>query len=76
VQVAKGDIHVVPSDKGWRVEVEGSGRARSNHATQAEARTAARDMARRNKVELLVHGRNGQIRERNSYGQDPRRSPG
>ena len=22
----KGDVHVVPSDKGWRVEVEGSGR--------------------------------------------------
>jgi hypothetical protein len=24
------------------------------------------------KVELLVHARNGQIRERNTYGEDPR----
>lgn len=72
----EGDVHVVPSEKGWRVEVEGSGRARSTHATQAEAATAARDVARRNKSELLIHGRDGQIRSRNSYGHDPRASKG
>ena len=32
----KGDVHVVPSDKGWRVEIEGTGGARSTHETQAE----------------------------------------
>jgi hypothetical protein len=74
--MAKGDVHVVPSDRGWRVETEGSARARSTHQTQAEARQAARELARRNKVELLVHGRNGQIRERNTYGNDPRRTNG
>jgi hypothetical protein len=74
--VPKKDVHVVPSDKGWRVEVEGSSRARSTHATQADARRAGRDVARANKSELLVHGRNGQIRERSSYGSDPRASKG
>jgi Uncharacterized protein conserved in bacteria (DUF2188) len=74
--VAQGDIHVVPSDAGWRVEVEGLGRARSTHATQAEARTAARDLARRKESELLVLGRNGRIRERNTDGPDPRPSKG
>jgi len=75
--MATGDIHVVPSENGWRVEAEGSDRARSTHNTQAEARSAARDLARKNKVELLVHGRNGQVRERNTYtGHDPRRSKG
>jgi Uncharacterized protein conserved in bacteria (DUF2188) len=72
----KGDVHVVPSDKGWRVEVEADGRARSTHPTQSEARLAAREIARRSKRELLVHGRDGRIRERNTYGKDPRRTKG
>jgi hypothetical protein len=76
VGMAKGDIHVVPSANRWRVEVEGSGRASSTHETQAEARSAGREVARRNKVELLVHGRNGRIRDRSTYGKDPRRSKG
>jgi hypothetical protein len=74
-RMATGDVHVVPSDKGWRVEVEAA-RARSTHETQAEARQAAREIARRSKAELLVHGRNGQIRERNTYGKDPRKTKG
>ena len=74
--MAKGDVHVVAGDKGWRVEVEGTACARSTHTTQAEARQAAREIARRSKSELLVHGRNGRIRERNTYGTDPRQSKG
>jgi len=72
----KGDVHVVPGERGWRVEVEGSVRARSNHSSQAEATRAGREIARRNKSELLLHGQNGQIRMRNTYGSDPRRSRG
>lgn len=46
----KGDVHVVPSDKGWRVEVEGTGGARSTHKTQTEAAKTARRIARQNKT--------------------------
>ena len=74
--MAKGDVHVVPSETGWRVEIAADGRARSVHRTQAEAREAAREIARRNKRELFIHGGRGQIRERNTYGTDPRRSKG
>ena len=74
--MAKGDVHVVPGKDGWRVEIAADGRARSTHRTQAEAREAAREIARRNKRELFVHGRDGQIRERNTYGKDPRRTRG
>lgn len=74
--MAKGDVHVVPSDTSWRVEIEGSRRARSTHETQVEARQAAREIARRKKVELLIHGRDGRIRDRNTYGEDPRRHKG
>ena len=74
--MARGDVHVVPSEQGWRVEVAADGRARSVHQTQAAAREAAREIARRTKRELFVHGRDGQIRERTTYGRDPRLSKG
>jgi hypothetical protein len=71
----QGDVHVVPADKAWRIEIEG-GRARGTHSTQAEATRAAREIARRSKSELLIHGRNGRVRDRSTYGHDPRRSRG
>ncbi|HEY7694177.1 MAG TPA: DUF2188 domain-containing protein [Gaiellaceae bacterium] len=66
----------MPAEKGWRVEVEGTGGSRSNHTTQAEAARAARHIARRNKSELLIHGRDGRVRDRSTYGHDPRRTKG
>jgi hypothetical protein len=75
----QGDVHVVSGDKGWLVEVEGSGakrRARSTHRTQAAAWKEAKKVARGSKSEALLHGRDGKIRERNTYGQDPRRTKG
>jgi hypothetical protein len=72
----KGDVHVVPADKGWRVEVDSQGRAIGTHDTQAAAWKQARGIARRNESEALLHGRDGKIRERNTYGRDPRRSKG
>jgi hypothetical protein len=41
------------------------------HGTQRQAIKAARDIAVRQSSELLIHGQNGRIRERNSYGRDP-----
>lgn len=41
-------------------------------ATQDEAVQAGTGRAKADKVELLIHGRDGQIRERNSFGHDPR----
>jgi hypothetical protein len=63
--------HVVPSNGGWAVRKAGSARATSTHATQEEAISAATEIARNQKTELYIHGRDGRIRERNSYGQDP-----
>jgi ketosteroid isomerase-like protein len=73
-----GDVHVVHrANQGkWVVEIEGTGRAKSSHATKAEAERAGRDVARQNKSELLIHRRDGRITERNTYGRDPRRSRG
>ena len=43
----------------------------SVHETQREATEQARDIAQNQSSEVLIHGRNGRIRERNSYGNDP-----
>jgi hypothetical protein len=63
--------HVVPHQGGWAVRGAGNSRATSVHGTQAAAIDAARGIARNQGSELLIHGRNGQIRERDSYGGDP-----
>jgi len=39
--------------------------------TQAEAIDVAKRIAHNNNSELFVHGRDGRIRERNTYGRDP-----
>ena len=69
-------VHVVPRDGEWVVEREGAPRASSRHATQAEASARARSVAQHARVELIVHGRDGRIRERDSYFSDPRRFKG
>lgn len=63
--------HVVPHDNGWAVRGAGNDRATSVHGTQAEAIQRGREIAQNNNSELFVHGRNGQIRERDSFGKDP-----
>lgn len=63
--------HITPRPSGWAVQSAGGARATSLHKTQAEAIERGREIARNQGTELLVHGRNGQIRERDSYGHDP-----
>jgi len=67
----KRNQHVVPDDNGWAVRGAGSRRASSIHSTQDEAISAGREIARNQRSELYIHGRNGRIRERDSYGNDP-----
>ncbi len=63
--------HVVPRDGGWEVKPEGGQRASSVHETQREAIDRGREVSRNQQSELLVHGRDGRIRERDSHGRDP-----
>lgn len=64
--------HVTPHhDGGWQVKGAGNERATVRTDTQAKAIAAAKSIAQNQKSELLIHGENGQIRERNSYGNDP-----
>ncbi len=63
--------HVVPRGDDWAVKGAGNKNATSIHSTQREAIVHARDIARNQESELLIHGENGQIRARDSYGNDP-----
>lgn len=67
----KKDIHVVPHQDGWATRREGVSRAGRVHRTQADAIGAGRDQAKREKVELVVHRKDGRIRDSDSYGNDP-----
>jgi uncharacterized protein YdaT len=64
--------HVVRRDDGdWAVRGEGNSRDTSHHPTQGEAVDAARDIARSQHSEVVIHRPDGRIRDRDSYGNDP-----
>jgi hypothetical protein len=63
--------HVVPHGNNWAVRGEHNSRLTSVHNTQADAIEAAREIARNQRSELFIHNRDGQIRQRDSYGNDP-----
>lgn len=67
----RSNVHVVQRGEGWGALREGGARASRVYGTQAEAIEAARQMARDGGGELLIHGRDGRIRARDSYGNDP-----
>lgn len=70
--MSKSGQHVVRNSSGeWAVKKAGASKATSTHSTQADAVNAATRIAKNQKTEVYIHGRDGRIRERNSYGRDP-----
>lgn len=70
--MANNNQHVTPhKNGGWQVKGAGNTRATVRTETQADAIRIARDIATNKSSEVVIHGRNGQIREKNSYGNDP-----
>lgn len=67
----KNNQHVVPRAEGWAVRSEGNSRDTGRFSTQEEAIRVARRIARNGRGELFIHGRDGRIRDRRSYGSDP-----
>ena len=70
--MSKKSQHVVPATKGgWAVRQSGADRASKVFDTQQAAVKHARVVAKKEKSELYIHGKDGTIREKNSYGNDP-----
>jgi Uncharacterized protein conserved in bacteria (DUF2188). len=67
-----GNQHVVPHAGRWAVRGEGNKRVTSTHDTQAEAIERARRIATRERSEVVIHRPDGRIREKDSYGSDPK----
>jgi hypothetical protein len=69
--MAKGkNQHVVPKGDDWAVRGAGNEKVTKIVSTQKEAIKIARDIAINQGSEMFIHGENGQIRERNTYGND------
>jgi hypothetical protein len=69
--MTKKDIHVVPHSKGWATKKEGADRAGVVTDTQTKAIERAREQAIRERVEVVIHRKDGRIRDSDSYGNDP-----
>lgn len=69
--MAGKNIHVVHHGDTWQVKQENATRSSGNFETQRKAFERAREIARNNNQEVVIHGVNGQIREKHSYGNDP-----
>ena len=74
--MSKKNPHVVPLGNGWAVKKEGEKRATIITTRQSDAIDYARKLAQSERSELVIHGRNGKIRDRYSYGNDPVRRKG
>lgn len=56
----------------WRVQGNGNERASSVHPTQKAAIERAKEIATNKGAEVAIHGVNGQIRAKHTYGKaDP-----
>ncbi len=64
--------HVTPrSDGKWQHKQEGNARATAVTDTQAGAIRWAVSTAKKKGGEVVVHGKDGKIRSKDSYGNDP-----
>jgi len=63
-------VHVTKRDNGWAVKSAGSEKAVKVTSTQKEAIEVGKSIAKNQQSELVIHGTDGKIREKNSYGKD------
>jgi len=69
--------HVVPASQGgWNVKRAGSGKAVVHTGTKQQAVDLGREISRNQGTELVIHGKDGVIQQKDSHGHDPRNIPG
>ena len=61
------DVRVLPDQGDWKAEQ--NGQTVSKHRTEAIA--AGHEIPTRDDGEFVVHGHDGRIREKDSFGHDP-----
>lgn len=66
-QTANANIHVAPSNDGWIVIREGSTHVISSGKSKEKAVATARQIARNTESEVVIHRKDGSIREHRKY---------
>ena len=70
--MSKQRVHVTPhKEGGWQVKKGGNEKASALTPTQKDAIEIGKGMAIKGKTELVIHGKDGKIRDADSYGNDP-----
>lgn len=69
--IKKNNQHVIPHNKKWAVHGEGNTRNTVIKNTKNEALKTARRIAMNQKSELIIHGKDGKIKDKDSFGNDP-----
>ena len=68
----KKNQHVTHRPDGrWQVKGEGNSRATAIVNTQKDGIAIGKRIAKNQGSELIIHGKDNLIRERNTYGKDP-----
>jgi hypothetical protein len=69
--MTKRNQHVVPLGNGWAVKGEGNAKYTAITENKRDATVIARNIAKNNKSEIVIHGKDGRIQDKDSYGNDP-----
>ena len=70
------NVTVSTHPRGWSAKKDGASRASVVTDTQRQAVDAGRKIAQSEKSELVVKGVDGRIRQKDSFGSDPRKTKG
>ncbi|MEZ5001667.1 MAG: DUF2188 domain-containing protein [Chitinophagales bacterium] len=62
--------HVVPHEEGWAVKGEGNERYTAVYKYQDDAIDRAKDIAKNYGSSVVIHGKDGRVRDRISYAKD------
>jgi hypothetical protein len=63
--------HIVPNDNKWGVKGEGNEKLTKVFDTQKASILYAKMLAEKQKSEVVIHSKEGKIRDKDSYGNDP-----
>lgn len=69
--MTKKNYHSVPWEGDWAVKKEGVEKPLSVHHTQSRAEEKTHQLAKAAEVEAVYHNRQGQIKDKDSFGNDP-----
>lgn len=64
------NVHIVPA-KGWGVKREGNKKHTFITLTKSQAIEIGRKIAKKEKLELIIHNSDGKISDSDSFGKDP-----